>query len=95
MEPTLHDGELFMVNQAVEKNLKRGDIVVFSFKEDPDYFYVKRIIGLPGDRVQIREDGLYVVESGAEAKLLVEPYLSANAKTVPANGAYRKHFKQT
>ena len=38
----------------------RGDIIVFRYPKEPDIDYVKRVIGLPGDRIKIRNDVLYV-----------------------------------
>lgn len=39
---------------------KRGDIIVFRYPNNPEVFYVKRAIGLPGDKVAVREGVLYV-----------------------------------
>lgn len=39
---------------------KRGDIIVFRYPSNPDVFYVKRAIGLPGDKISIREGVLFV-----------------------------------
>lgn len=55
MEPTLHTGEFVIVNKLAYKlgNPEIGDVIVFHFPRDPEQEYIKRIIGLPGDRVVI------------------------------------------
>src|SRR6476661_9239624 len=61
MLPQLHDGERLLVNKLVYYKLQsvswghlnRGDIVVFWYPNDPDKSYVKRVIGLPGEIVEI------------------------------------------
>lgn len=50
--------------------IERGDIVQFRYPKDPERFYVKRIIGLPGDTVEIKDGGVFV--NGA---LIDEPYI--------------------
>lgn len=78
MLPQLHDGERLLVNKLVYYKLKsvrwghldRGDIVVFWFPNDPDKSYVKRIIGLPGENVEVRNGKVYI--NGTELK---EDYL--------------------
>src|SRR5690625_2271119 len=60
MEPTLHDGNMLMVNKVAYglKNVDRFDVVVFHKNEKEDY--VKRVIGLPGDEIQYKNDKLYI-----------------------------------
>jgi len=52
--PNLFSGRIF------ESEPKRGDIVVFRFPPNPDVDYIKRLVGLPGDRIQVKEGVLYV-----------------------------------
>ena len=74
MLPQLHDGERIFVNKLIYygvPKLERGDIVVFWFPDKPSDSYIKRIIGLPGETIEVRLGRIYV--NGAE---LVEPYLA-------------------
>ena len=78
MLPQLHDGERLLVNKLVYYKFKsvswghieRGDIVVFWYPKDPDKSYVKRVIGLPGEVVEVRNGKVLI--DGIE---LNEPYL--------------------
>jgi signal peptidase I len=74
MEPTLHDAELVVVNRLAYRwgGPQRGDIVVFRFPLEPDRRFIKRIIGLPGEYVVIR-DGQVIVDGVP----LTEPYIAA------------------
>ena len=68
MLPQLHDGERLLVNKLVYYKIQsvtwghinRGDIVVFWYPNDPDKSYVKRVIGLPGETVEMRNGKVYV-----------------------------------
>lgn len=79
MLPQLHDGERLLVNKLVYYNFKsvswghieRGDIVVFWYPNDPNKSYVKRVIGLPGETIEIRKGKVLI--NGAE---LNESYLN-------------------
>ncbi|KAB8139194.1 signal peptidase I [Gracilibacillus oryzae] len=70
MEPTLHDGNLLMVNKMIYdlKDIDRFDVIVFHANEEEDY--VKRVIGLPGDHIAYKDDKLYINGIPIE-----EPYL--------------------
>ncbi len=80
MVPQLHDGERLLVNKLIYYKFKnvswghieRGDIVVFWYPNDPDKSYVKRVIGLPGETVEIRSGKVFIND-----KQLAENYLDA------------------
>jgi signal peptidase I len=78
MLPTLQSGEFFMVDSLAYRagEPKRDDIVVFYLDDNPDYYYVKRVIGLPGDRIHLEKDGVFLADpkTGVLHKL-AEPFL--------------------
>ncbi len=76
MMPTLHDGEYLIVNKAsyVFDEPERGDIIVLHVAVDQNRDYIKRVIGVPGDHVEVRGSTVFV--NGAE---LDEPYLNGRA----------------
>lgn len=82
MEGTLLIGDHLLVNKFIfggtgawydkflpYRNLQRGDIIVFKFPYQEHQHFVKRVIGLPGDRVRVVDQAVYV-----NGKLLSEPY---------------------
>ena len=74
MEPTLVPGEFLLVNKLAYKwgTPRRGDIVVFHYPQNLEVDYIKRVVGLPGDMVSIR-DGRVIVNS----EIQDEPYISS------------------
>lgn len=73
MRPTLEDGEFVLVSKLSYTfgEFERGDIVVFHFPLNPEEELVKRIIGLPGDHVLVRDGQLYL-----NGQLLQEDYIA-------------------
>lgn len=59
MEPTFHTGEYIMTSKITYKfrSPQRGDVIVFKSPRNPDIDYIKRIIGLPGDTIVIKDGG--------------------------------------
>jgi signal peptidase I len=62
MEPLLADGERIVVNKFVYrfKAIDRGDVVVFWYPRDASVSFIKRVVGLPGDTVEMRAGRLLV-----------------------------------
>jgi len=73
MEPRLEPQDRILVNKFVYyfSGVKRGDIVVFWFPEDNTKSFIKRVIGLPGETVEVRSGVVYL-----NGEKLSEPYLA-------------------
>ncbi|CAB3392618.1 MAG: signal peptidase I [Kyrpidia sp.] len=74
MEPTLHNEERLIVDKLVYDfhPPQYGDVVIFRYPGDPSQDFVKRVIGLPGDRIEIRDGVVY-----RNGQPLSEPYIAA------------------
>ncbi len=74
MEPTLFRGDFILVEKISHRlrNPNRGDIVVFKYPSDPTQNYIKRVIGLPGDRIFITNGKLTI-----NGDVVDEPYIKA------------------
>lgn len=63
MEPALHNGQEILMNRILYRisTPKRGDVIVFLPNGNQNtHFYVKRVVGLPGETVQIRDGSVYI-----------------------------------
>ncbi|MEN6370740.1 MAG: signal peptidase I [Armatimonadota bacterium] len=72
MEPNLRTGERILGNKFIYrfKTPARGDIIVFSYPRDPRRAFIKRIVGLPGETIEIHRGQVFI-----DQRPLVEPYL--------------------
>ncbi len=87
MVPTLASGEYVIVSRLSYRTSlpQRGDIIVFHFPRDPQEEYIKRVIGLPGDEVVVKNGQVYI-----NGQLLEESYIKVKMEyigswRVPAN----------
>ena len=73
MLPLLQDGERIIVNKFIYRfhPIERSDVVVFWYPKDPSVSFIKRVVGLPGDTVEIRNGILHV-----NGQVVREEYLS-------------------
>ena len=98
MLPRLHDGERIFVNKLIyyddyrwAPKIERGDIVVFWFPDDPSKSYIKRVIGVAGDRVRIDDGQLFLNDRPIEEDYVPRDYAdqrSFQEVTVPAESFF-------
>lgn len=84
MEPNFHDHEYLIVDEISYrfKQPERGQVIVFRYPKNPQEYFIKRIVGLPNEEVQIK-DGQVIVYNNAhpEGMILKEDYLASNLYT--------------
>jgi len=92
MEPGLHQGQRLLINKVAYAfgEPERGDIIVFK-PDNRQVDYIKRIIGLPGESVEIKQGTVYIHKENGDVLPLDEPYIKEaprrpfNGDTIPEN----------
>lgn len=82
METTFSSGQYLIVDQVSYRfdEPKRGDVIIFRYPKDPSKFFIKRIIGIPGDTIDIKGNVVTLTNTDhPEGSVLVEPYIHAMA----------------
>lgn len=78
MDPTFRDGQYLVVDELSYRfrEPQRGEVLIFKYPKDPSKYFIKRVIGLPGETISIK-DGAVTVKSEAhpEGLKLEEPYV--------------------
>jgi signal peptidase I len=96
MEPNLLVGDHLIVNKMIfapamtglerailpGRDIARGDVVVFKFPEEPERDFIKRVIGLPGDRLEVRKKLVYI-----NGEPIDEPYAQRTGPPRPLTEA--------
>jgi len=85
MEPNFHDNEYLIINEIGYRfnEPERGDIIVFKYPKNPSEYYIKRIIGLPGETIKIQDNQVIIYNPEFPGgKVLDESgYLASGAET--------------
>ncbi len=84
MSPNFEDGDYLIVDEITYRfqDPQRGEIIVFKYPKNPSQRYIKRIVGLPGETVDI-SDGKVMIFNGKELiQLDEEEYLSSDIETL-------------
>jgi signal peptidase I len=85
MEPNFYDKEYLIINEIGYRlgEPQRGDIVVFKYPRDPQEYFIKRIVGLPGEKIQIKNGEVFIYNQANDwqGQALEEDYLPKDLKT--------------
>lgn len=86
MEDTFHSGEYLIVDQLsyFMRQPERGEVIIFRYPRDPSKFFIKRIIGLPGETVNIENSVVTITnEANPTGFVLNEPYIETMTPQEP------------
>lgn len=87
MEPNYHSFDYLIIDKISYRlrSPQRGDVIIFRPPNNPSVFYIKRVIGLPHERLIIQDGRVFIYnQQNPEGFLLEEPYLTGSAET-PGN----------
>ncbi|MDO8499291.1 MAG: signal peptidase I [bacterium] len=85
MEPNFHESEYLIIDELSYRlhEPNRGDVIVFKYPENPSEYFLKRIIGLPGESVKISEGNVTIYNKAhPEGVAISESYLPDGLKTI-------------
>jgi signal peptidase I len=85
MEPNFEDGDYLLVDEISYRFSKpaRGDVIIFRYPEDRSQFFIKRIIGLPGETMEIKKNKVIIYNTeSSEGFFLAESYLDSKQETL-------------
>ena len=82
MEPTFDDGQYLIIDELSYdfRAPERGEVIVFRYPQDTSKFFIKRIIGLPGETIEVKDNNVYL-DKGSKREEFKEPYLSETLTT--------------
>jgi signal peptidase I len=84
MEPNFRDGDYLIVDQISYRftNPQRGEVIILKYPENTSQRYIKRIVGLPGERVEIEQGNVIIYQENKEKIILNElAYLPSHIST--------------
>jgi len=84
MEPNFYDHEYLIIDEISYRfgEPERGDIIVFRYPKNPQEYFIKRIIGLPSEKIQVKDGQVHIINNdNPDGFILDEPYLANGTKT--------------
>ena len=95
MVPAFRNGQYLVIDELSYhlREPARGEVVIFRYPRDPSKFFIKRLIGLPGETVVIRDNQVYIHDTTGQEMALKESYLPVgqildNSTTTLGEGEY-------
>jgi signal peptidase I len=86
MEPTFHNNDYLIIDEISYRfrEPERGEVIVFKYPRNTSQRFIKRIIGLPGETIEIKEGEVFIIKDDSVQVLDESSYISSSMKT-PGN----------
>lgn len=83
MEPTFYTGDYLIIDEISYRfnEPQRGDVIVFEYPNDPSQKFIKRIIGLPGETIEVVDGKVYLIKDSEKIQIQEDAYLGKGAET--------------
>ncbi len=78
MYPTFEDKEYLIVDELSYhfRAPERGEVIVFKYPKDPSKYFIKRVIGLPGETISIKNNEVTILRPDGQNEKIAEPYIT-------------------
>ncbi|MBI2023383.1 signal peptidase I [Candidatus Giovannonibacteria bacterium] len=92
MEPNFDNGEYLIVDELsyILREPERQEVIIFHYPVNPAEFFIKRIIGMPGETVVVKGGKVEIKNAAGELRTLEEAYLPKNFETAPDSSTVLK-----
>jgi signal peptidase I len=91
MNPSFRDGDRIFVEKETD-TIRRGDIVIFHYPKDRAKLFIKRVIGLPGEIVIIRDGRVFINDQELEEPYVDQTYNQSRGNFPPIEVSDRRYF---
>lgn len=95
MEPNFHDGDYLIVDEISYRidEPKRGDVIIFRYPKNPKEFFIKRIVGLPGEKIEIENNKIVIYNNENQNGIILDEdiYIPLDTKTTGSYSAILKN----
>jgi len=97
MEPNFLDGDYLIIDEITYRfdGPERGDVVVFRYPLDTSQFFIKRVIGLPGETIKIEDGRIFIYEKDSQTPIILseveylrDGYTAGNMEVVLKDNEY-------
>lgn len=88
MMPTIKEGDIIVGSRISAKEIERYDVIIFRYPDDPSQYFVKRVIGLPGERIEIRNGVVYADDNELKDIFVEARSVDSGTYNVPENSYF-------